>query len=249
MINIDLSNREYHNREELSASDLKLLFTDPYAFKMGIRKERTKAMDLGSAIHCLILEPAKFDRDFFIVEGNKTEKVRAENEGKTLLNLEEFALATACAESVLNSDIGTFFKNGVAENSFFGEAFGIKCKCRPDYYLKEAGLILDLKTTITGGSDSKTFSKNCLNLQYHMQARLYKEILQAEHFLFVVVEKEAPFRIGVFELGQESMEKAERDIMKAIDNYNNLDKFDQIRKDSEGEVIQRIELPPYAFFN
>ena len=55
-----ISNKEYHDKKNvLSASLAKVLLQNAKKYKMivdGELKERTKAMDFGSALHLLVLE-------------------------------------------------------------------------------------------------------------------------------------------------------------------------------------------------
>lgn len=257
----DIPQREYRADKRLSASDCKMLLTDPFAFKMGIKDTKTDALRVGSLIHNLVLEPENFNRDFIVSPNldlrKKDDKVLKEEiehkalvENKILITEREFEESSEVANAVLESDIGCFFKNGFAEKSYFGEVFGKPCKGRPDYFLNaDGGYIIDLKTTQKGGTIADKFSKTCASYYYHLQARFYLELLGAESFLFVVVEKEPPYNIGVFQLGEASLEVGEKKIKEAFEIYENLEKIDRIKRTKSGEITQVIDIPNYAFYS
>lgn len=261
LVGRDISQQEYREAEGLSASDCKALLDDAYAYKMGIRPPKSKALGLGSAIHCLVLEPHNFERDFIVMpedlnartkEGKalKAElEQRAEAERKELISSKDFAEASKVAEAVLGSEIGDFFKNGFAEQSYFGEVFGRPAKCRPDYFLEQAKIVIDLKTTAKGGSAPEAFAKACASYNYHLQARFYMELLGAERFLFVAVEKEAPYRIGCYELDIHALELGKQKIERAYGIYDRLEEIQQIRRDSEGNIAQMLALPTWANYD
>ena len=107
-------------------------------------------------------------------------------------------LACKPAYELLNTD-------GIAEQSFFwkNEQTGLDCKCRPDYLFKDGTTIVDLKTTTD--ASLKGFSRSVCNFRYHVQAGFYLHgIEQAtgvrpDRFIFVAIEKTAPYGVGVYE--------------------------------------------------
>ena len=94
---------------------------------------------------------------------------------------------------------------GKAEQSYFWEdkETGLGCKCRPDYLLEDGGTIVDLKTTTD--ASYRGFLKSISNFRYHVQSGWYMNGLEQatgtrpERFIFIAVEKTAPYGIGVYE--------------------------------------------------
>lgn len=68
----DISNEQYHASEGISRSKLMLLDKSPYHFwyetmsGLAPKQEATPAMNIGSAFHTMLLEPAKFQMEFAI---------------------------------------------------------------------------------------------------------------------------------------------------------------------------------------
>lgn len=98
--------------------------------------------------------------------------------------------------------------NGHAEVAVFSEIDGQPVKCKCDY-LRENVAVIDLKTT--DDASEKGFMKSVLNYGYHQQAAFYLDVMQAVgqpvgRFIFVVVEKTAPFLVAIHELSDEFIE-------------------------------------------
>lgn len=250
---------EYRSkREYLSASDVKLILENPYLYKIGYQRESSDSMILGSVIHSLVLEPENFDRDFEVIEpvnirtkaGKDIMGKHKRDSGKTIVPLPFYEKAKKVANSVLSSDIGNLFKNGVAENSYFGELYGVKCKCRPDYVLEASSkkVIIDLKTTKFGGASPDAFMRSIASYGYYIQVAFYLNLLQADDFIFVAVETDEPFMIGVYELDRVSLDFGESEIRRAIEIYQNLDKIDCVYKDSDFKKKQTLTLPNWVYY-
>ena len=62
----DISNEDYHAGDGVSKSQLDLVALSPALLqwqKMApVDEEKTKALDMGTALHCLLLEPDDFER-------------------------------------------------------------------------------------------------------------------------------------------------------------------------------------------
>lgn len=245
-------------REYLSASDVKLILENPYLYKIGYQRESSDSMILGSVIHSLVLEPDNFDRDFEVIEpvnirtkaGKEIMDKHRRDSSKTVVPLPFYEKAKKVAKSVLSSDIGNLFKNGIAENSYFGELYGVKCKCRPDYVLEASSkkVIIDLKTTKFGGASPDAFMRAIASYGYYIQAAFYLNLLQADDFIFVAVETDEPFMIGVYELDRVSLDFGESEIRRAIEIYQNLDKIDCVYKDSDFKKKQTLTLPNWVYY-
>ena len=129
-----MTNEQYHAHPALGSTNIKEILKNPYKFKMGVKKEQTPAMVMGSAIHCMVLEPHLFDEDYAIApqydgrtkEGKAIkEEFETQSIGKTVLRNDDYVIAKSCADAILQSDAKCFFQGGIAEKEFFGEIDGI----------------------------------------------------------------------------------------------------------------------------
>jgi exodeoxyribonuclease VIII len=81
-------------------------------------------------------------------------------------------------------------------------ATGLQCKCRPDWLTDDGRIMVDVKTT--ENASPREFARSIAQWRYHVQAAWYLDgIEQAtgtrpEQFLFICVEKKAPFACAVY---------------------------------------------------
>ncbi|HHO42818.1 MAG TPA: hypothetical protein ENN12_05650 [Epsilonproteobacteria bacterium] len=256
-----IPNEEYHSRDELSASQIKTLLNNPYEF-LHPQEISSKNLDIGSALHKLVLEKEDFYKEFAVApDANKRtiagreefEDFMEANKGKRILTKQDFELCEAMAEAVLQSPSANILQGGVAEASFFGEIDGVKTRCRPDYYNEDLGLVIDLKTTDDASPDA--FSKTIANYGYYIQAPFYLDTLKsagykADKFLFVVVSKKEPHMVGFYTIDQVAMDFGRSEYKRAFEIYKNIKDYDvPFFKDmTTGEVVQTLTLPNYAFY-
>lgn len=180
----------------------------------------TLSMQIGSALHCLVLEgQEQFDSQFVLKpEGlslatKAGKEWKAENDKKTALSkTDQYASWDAVhgmAESLrtlewFNPDQPDYRKFN--ELSLYWDADGLACKCRLDRLVleEESATILDLKTT--DSIDSGDFLKKIIgSMNYLFQAAWYTEATQAvfgvpARFVFVGIERTPPYATKTFDL-------------------------------------------------
>ena len=110
---------------------------------------------------------------------------------------------------------------GLTELSFFSEDLGgIRAKCRPDWISHDKNIVVDLKTT--QDASPKGFQKSIGQFGYHIQASWYLKVLQnlgfdSYDFIFIAIEKTAPFCVGVYRASMEMLEEGNKKVYEAID--------------------------------
>ena len=181
-----LSNQDYHQRPELSASKIKLLLDNPYKFLCDIPVVQTDDMLLGSVIHTLVLEPEIFDQTFTIMPKLNL-RTKVGREAKTLFETQAgnhkvitndmYQTAQSCSEAILKGRAGRLLQKGIAEQSFFGRMNDMECKCRPDYYVPERKMIVDIKKCADASFNG--FTKANANFKYFIQAAFYSDLMAA----------------------------------------------------------------------
>ncbi len=68
-IYFDISNEDYHAGDGVSKSQLDMVALSPALLQWQIstgRYRKLKALDMGTALHCLLLEPEEFDKRFIV---------------------------------------------------------------------------------------------------------------------------------------------------------------------------------------
>jgi exodeoxyribonuclease VIII len=93
------------------------------------------------------------------------------------------------------------------------EETGIALKARPDMWVEDHTLV-DVKTT--DDATPEGFSRTVTSFGYHIQAAHYLAMTGAENFVFVAVERKAPYAIGIYRLDAEWLQAGENLRRKAI---------------------------------
>lgn len=237
MQKIKNTNEEYHRGEGVSKSDLDLLHSCPQKYRYTKdhpeEREETPALLFGSMVHKYVLEFDDFDSEY----ATAPEVDRRTKEGKALwsefaeklhgrkaISLEDKAKLEEIRKAVMSDPkIAKLLSGeGETETSYYwtDEKTGLLCKCRPDRVNTELNYLIDLKTTTDASPEA--FAKSVYNYRYHVQAawymRGYEQAtgIKPDGFVFIAVEKTAPYLIAVYlindidiELG---MEEAEKDL-------------------------------------
>ena len=219
MITYDLPAPDYHAIDALSASGAKLLLKSPahYLAAKEHQRDPTPAMAFGSLVHSLVLEPdtvdalyiaaPKFDKRTTAGKA-AAEKFDATAGGRTVVDMDLFQKAQRVGDSVRSHHrYSELLKGAKIEASMFWDQHGVPCKARADAL--NGSSIIDIKTTRDASPDA--FARSVATFQYHLQAAHYLDGysiasgFMAERFVFLAVETEAPFAVGVYVLDAASI--------------------------------------------
>jgi len=253
-IKYDLPAAEYHAIDALSASALKEIRKSPahyWAWKHNQSRKESDAMRFGTAVHCSVLEPGRFASEYIVcprfdvrtTAGKEAKKEwEANNKGKTLIESEDMEAVKQCTRSILSHPIvGPLLFKGKSEVSLFGQDddTGVDMKARLDYLTDD--LILDVKTT--DDASPKGFERTVALYGYDIQAAHYLEMSQRKRFLFIAIEKVAPYAVGVYELDDELLEFARIERRARINLYASCKEMDSWP--AYPQVINKISLPSW----
>jgi hypothetical protein len=252
------SNADYHADPAVSASHLHAVAKSPYHYwsryldPKRSAPEPTAAMRLGSLVHCAVLEPEDLLQRYGVCAPRNTKAGKEQAERMAAAGIEavtssDMALALSMALSVrLHPAAAALLAHGKAEQSFWWDdaATGLRCKCRPDWYA--GATVVDLKTT-TDASPAG-FARSVATFRYHVQASHYLAGLHgAERFVFIAVEKTAPYAVAVYELDAAAMaagdELRQRD-MRVIADCQATKEWP-----GYGDDCQALSLPSWALRN
>jgi exodeoxyribonuclease VIII len=264
----DMSNEDYHNGPGISRSGIMQIRRAPIYFKHkyvdGKSGEDGINHDFlfGNAFHAYILEPQEFFSRYSVVDlsgldRRKTEDKKKYNEmieasqGKEIIRKEDFEKIQEMASSLLSSKTARDLINGAQyEKSLFweDEDTGILCKCRPDIFDEYA--VCDLKTTADASEYS--FSRSIYKYGYHIQAAMMldglKKVLNfnicEENSIFLAIEKEAPYCIGIYSLSTEWIQQGRREYKDALKTYKKC----LLSNEWPGYGVKEISVPNYVRF-
>ena len=249
------SNADYHADPAVSASHLHAVAKSPYHYwsryldPQRVSVEPTTAMRLGSLVHCAVLEPEELAGRYGVCGPRNTKAGKEQAERMAAAGIEavtqsDMALALSMALSVrLHPAAAALLAHGKAEQSFWWDdaATGLRCKCRPAWYAGTT--VIDLKTTTDASPSS--FARSIATFRYHVQASHYLAGLHgAERFVFIAVEKTAPYAVAVYELDAAALaagdELRQRD-MRVIADCQAISEWP-----GYGNTIQSLSLPSWA---
>jgi hypothetical protein len=227
-----LPNEAYHAAPGVSKSGLDRLAKSPAHYVAYLKEDRreTPALRLGHIIHSAILEPDSLalaigpDCDKRSKAGRaKWSEFEAQATGCEVVTADEAEQIRRMRDAVYSHPAARrlLFVPGVAEASgwWFDQTTGELCRCRPDY-LRDDGILVDLKTTEDAGQG---FKRSCANYFYHKQAAFYTDGVAAVTgnpplgFVFVAVEKTPPYAVATYQLDAVALEVGralyQRDLM------------------------------------
>lgn len=225
----------YHASEHIGRSQLFKMRKSPAHFKEGLEAplEKTKALILGSAFHCLVLEPDKFDSEYCVMPQNydgrtaagRVFKLAAEERNLQIITYEEYEMLTGMATSVLSDPYCQLLLSGEKETSYYwtDEDTGVKVKCRPDCRtdLKSCSVVVDLKSCENAQIDA--FIRDIFKYGYDLQppqyltgVELYEK--KPHKFVFIAVEKKPPYAVLVLDF-DEVFNGEEKALIKGYDKF------------------------------
>ena len=223
--------------------------------------EQTPAMLLGKLVHTLVLEPElanvryaiKPDCDRRTKDGKAAyEAFLAEKGSRDEVSANDVGQARSIAAAVAAHPAASIILKGLeTEVSILWQQHGIPCKARID--LPRTALLADLKTT--NDASKSAFARSCATLGYHRQAAHYLDGYEAvtgdkpAGMLFVVVEKEPPYAVGVYELDDIELGRAQ--IARAAKRWHEYwDAPDDDRRIVNGysPLVERIALPQWIHY-
>lgn len=219
----DTASRVYHADakagKRVSSSMLKEFRHSPahYAAIVNGNGQRTHspAFRLGNALHKLVLEGEGAYRNSFVVGGpfnERTGRVFAHGTQAFKMWLDEYGLdservVTPAEEADLrrmaaglarHAEAARLLAEGWPERTVLAEVEGVSCQARPDW-LRADGVCVEVKTA----ADLGRFEENARRFDYLHQLAFYRDVIRAAGggevaMAAVVLEKRAPFRVGVW---------------------------------------------------
>lgn len=219
----------YHSTRALSKSGLDQFRKSPAHFRAWqdgeTKNESSPALEFGTAAHMAVLEPELFILKYAKFSGDKRSKdgkAAWENiiySGYTPITKEQWECVNGVASSVhahpAAADLINSIKPGYFEVSAFDSFGGIKVKARIDGLGSD--FIIDLKTT--QDASESAFAKSVAQFRYHVQAAWYQMITGINRFIFIAVEKEAPYGVACYELDQQAIDAGTRFIEETLPMY------------------------------
>ena len=217
----------YRAAKGLANSDALMIENNPgnfvWAKSAPRNSEKSKTTDIGTALHCAILEPEKYKEHVIVSEfkGRTTKgfaEEQKENKNKVVLTKDEYEQVNLMAESVKShpSAKSILDLDGDCESSVFvtDKETNEKLKCRPDKdAVESAGVVIDVKTTASIGDwrSDKEWVNPLYKFNYGHQASFYIDALEQHYkaeidsFIFIVIQSSVElgrYPVAVFQISK-----------------------------------------------
>lgn len=259
----DISNADYHAGDGVSKSQLDMVALSPALLQWSkaapVDEEKTKALDMGTALHCLLLEPDEFDKRFIVApEFNRRTTAGKEDEaaflrdvagmgmtvmtneqGRKLNIMRDSAMAHPAARWMLEAE-------GKCElSAYWNDAeTGELCRFRPDKWLLENNVIIDVKKV----ADMDRFARHIEEFRYHVQDAMYREGAlrvtgQPHGFFFIAISETIDcgrYPVRVFELDAQDIDTGHALFRRDLNTYH------ECRINNEWGGVETIKRPEWA---
>ena len=232
------SDFDYRREEGVNQSSLKKILESPAHYQAALKSKfiTTPAMEIGTALHCRVLDGEEAFKGSYVKKPDGLSL--ATKEGKAWKA--ELGRKKALSEGGKDDPWGSvqgmtkslqrlqwyagtgpeYIKRN--EVSIYWDWEGVRCKARLDSLLVDEGIVLDLKTT--DSVDPELFQKKVAGLGYDFQAAYYAKAAEVAFgkpfkFLFVAVERKAPYTVDIFEVSDAMMAEGMVKCEQALRTY------------------------------
>ena len=239
----------YHASEGFGSSKIKSFMASPLKFKWEQNHpiEQSPAMIKGSAFHCAVLEPDRYNRDYAVAPAidKRTKKgkeewaeFQASCEGKTIIDAKLAEEVNHMVDSCL-AQFGGYLSDFKPEVSYWRRhRTGLVLKARIDAEVDR--IAYDLKST----KDPLGFDREAVRYDYHIQATHYGWVSQLAHMVFLPTGNSAPFISGQpVEFSPEDLNDFYPAWAKAIDELSDALDFDEWS--APDNTIKSISIPAW----
>lgn len=239
----------YHAKPHLSKSGMSELLRSPAHYQAWLKSQnqQTQAMAFGTLAHTATLEPDVFSWKYveqpddidFRTKAGKEWKAAIESDSKIAVKSADYQAALGIRNAVMRSPVGLMLKNCAAEVSYFIEG-PVPMKARVDHIDGER--IIDIKTTTD--ATERAFMRTVSNFKYHLQAAHYMALTGARDFIFVAVETDPPYAVGLYWLDDAWIAEGQRLRDRAIQIYQECSQVDAWPAYSVG--FRKLSMPAWA---
>ena len=235
--NYDQSAHIYRSMPGLNKSSIEKLLDCPLAYKLGQEQtdEPTPAMQFGTLVHSMILEPDTVPKLYHVMQAiattkaGKAEKAQAIATGKTIVSAADFARAKTMQTMVYTHPAASWLLGlpGHSEVSMFWEmptedGRTRQCKARADRIAQVGGgeVIIDLKTH-SGAVSPSEIERTVARFGYHRQAAWYSDGYERIAgkpllgFYFIFGSTTAPYLVTAGKMNDEACAIGWGDCLKA----------------------------------
>ena len=258
MINADLSFDEYRAIEAINASQYKEHYnssTEQILESMKVERKASKAMDLGTVIHSVVLEPDLPMDDVAVWSGGHKRgkawtEFKEDNDGRLIITQEQMDALPVIAENVhKDKDARRLLAESTREVTLEWVAdCGANCKARLDI-LNDGGMLLSDVKTMEYINKFKFWSQ-VDRMGYWLQAGHYidgaikcYDLRCNPEFWFLCIETKPPYSVICRPMSGEYLEFARREAHKMVTKIHIAHVTGSIETLADKEGIEEIPMP------
>lgn len=233
---LNMPDAVYHATQGfVSSSGLRDILRSPAHYYYKDQSDRTRNMEIGSAIHTRILEPEVFAKKYMVVEGAADRRASVYKEASavhgpefTLTRDEGVLVNTMAANFSLNPEAERLIKAAEhKEISVFTKdpVTGVGVRIRLDALARLDGQVIGMDYKSTTDAREFAFSRSINDYGYHIQAALYMSAWEWEYgekidsFLLLPQEKTQPYTTEVYQLDDISLSIGKKLMREALNKY------------------------------
>lgn len=229
--------------------------TTPFRFFNEQNKSPSRAMQIGSALHAMVLEPEKFNREYVLLPEISDRRQPEYKQAKKALG-EDFVFVSGEAEN-LKGMFDSLMANDKARellhldgwNEISGfhkdKETGVNIRHRFDR-LTKCGYAVDLKKTQSVKPEE--LSRTIFNFGYHWQDALYSDAYneitgeELKGFYFIFVEENYPHEVAVVYLDDISKAIGRDEYKLALKQYSEtINNRDQVHNNNPAQMVSLPE--------
>jgi hypothetical protein len=186
--------------------------------------EEDPAQRLAQALHALVLEPARFAREYLVLDRDSPmpppDELPDALERRSWLASGEHAQLAGARDAIRaypRAPLARLLDAGMKELSiYWSDELGRQWKARPDCFTDE--VVLELKTTVD--VRPRAFARTRRRFGYDLKAAHYVEAVRrltgrAPRFLYAVVELAAPHYVWAYELSPAELARGAAELAAA----------------------------------
>ena len=227
-----MTNEQYHAYPAISNSGLTLIDISPADFAYAEPRETTRAMEIGTAIHAALLEPAAFAIDYLLLRdvadrrcSEYKQAIASHSKAHVLTGKEADKITGMMASVSINNEATELLsRKGHSELSAFVmcPVNEVLMKCRFDRITHDFEVI-DIKKT--QDSRYESFQRSIAKYRYHVQDAFYSYVFECitgtplASFRFLAIEENSPHKNKLYEMDDESKQVGHRIAMRNLATY------------------------------
>ena len=210
----------------LSYSSLKAFAKSPnhYLSYIDGKSKPSPAMELGTAIHCAVLEPDRFHETYDLSPHRKNTKVfremAAQRPETTFLNPSDWQTVKNVREAVVMQDHHHLISMADRfEVEVTGDIRGLPFRG----FIDAMGVsnIVDLKTC--RDASLKEFERSAWNFDYYLQAAVYCELTGLRDFWIVAAETQEPYNVVSYYISDAYLKRGRQKLFELIERFKAWD--------------------------